>query len=51
METLLGNPVEDFVAFESYVRLDANVRDESFLHIRINRFYVDPQELFKFPGR
>jgi hypothetical protein len=44
----LGDPFEDFVAYESYVRLDANVRDESFLHVSINRLYVDPEERFSF---
>jgi hypothetical protein len=51
MKALLGDPVEDFAAYEPYIRLDAHVGDESFLDVYINRLYVDPEGHFKFPGR
>jgi hypothetical protein len=50
LETLLINPIEYFLANESQVRLDANVRDEAFLDVCVNRLYIDLEELFKLPG-
>ena len=41
MKTLLGDPVEDFVAYESYDRFDAHVWDESFLNVHLDRLHVN----------
>lgn len=51
LETLLGNPVNDFFAYESDVRLDAYIGDKPFLYVSVDCLYVDPEDVFKVPGR
>ena len=50
-KTLLINPIEYFLADETQVRLDTNVRDEPFLDVCVNRLHIDLEERFKLHGR